>query len=229
MNRKFINLAVFSIITLLFFCASAQAVTKPKFATPKGAEISDGETSPIRESLDRRYRFSKKWQSELGVFGGDYLGDEWKNTWDAGARYYLHISNTFSVGASYIYSPIRAHSTTPFGASLTTNNSHLFDAELMLSNDCAFRSGHTIIECDLFLTLGVGSMYINHLWKPAGVLGGGMKIYTPVPWFAVRFDVNTVLHPTPVPGGDTFNSDLVMNLGLSFLLPAKKTDEMAPQ
>lgn len=166
----------------------------------------------------------KKWQSEINIFGGDYIGDEWLNTWDVGGKYFLHLNNTFALGPSYLYSPIRASSGSTFGQGLKTKNTHQVNAEMMISNDTVMRMGDDILECDLFLTLGTGAMYINEGWEPLGVLGGGLKIYTPVDFFAVRFDVNGYFHPTPEPPGSTFNSDVAMNLGVSFIFPTNKSE-----
>ena len=66
-------------------------------------------------------------------------------------------------------------------------------------------------------------MWINRVWEPLGIVGGGMKIYMPPPWLAIRFDVNSVLHSTPKPEGDSFNADVMFNLGISFLFPIHRS------
>jgi hypothetical protein len=198
---------------------TGQAEAKADAATKEGGPLLN------QTILDRRYRFAKKFQSEFGIFGGDYLGDEWYNTWDVGARYYFHLNNDFAVGAEYFYSPIRADGTGNFGKSLTTKTTHTVTGAFIYSNDAGFRAGNSIVECDLMLTVGGGMMEINGQWKPTALIGGGIKIYTPLPWFAVRFDVNSYLHPTPKPGGNAFNADMAINLGFSFLAPIKKTEE----
>ncbi|MFA5812884.1 MAG: hypothetical protein WC956_11245, partial [bacterium] len=106
-----------------------------------------------------------------------------------------------------------------------TNTTHTINAQVMISNDAAFRSGNSIIECDLFLTLGGGTMQINRSWKYLIEIGGGMKVYMPIPWLAVRFDVASYLHPTPKPTGNSFNADLAINAGVSFLLPVHKVSD----
>ncbi len=192
-------------------------------------ERSDAEAikSEIRDKLyDRRYRFSKRHQSEISIFGGDYLGDEWLNNWDVGARYYFHLNNAFALGAEYMYNPIRADDSGVFGQSLKTEFAQTVTAQLMYSNDAAFRSStKSVLEADLILTVGGGAMEINRVWEWVAVIGGGIKVYTPVPWFAVRFDVNSYMHPTPKPTGDAFNADLVMNVGFSFLFPKRPVEE----
>ena len=175
----------------------------------------------LHEALDRRYRFSKHLQSEASLYGGDFLGDETHNSWDVGAKYYLHLNNTFAIGAAYAYTPIYTDFSSTFGKSLRTKKQHIIDGEMMIANDAAFRAGNSIVECDLFLTIGAGTMWINRHYEPLGVIGGGLKIYTGVPWFALRFDVNTYIHPTPNPTGDTINADMSINLGASFLFPQR--------
>jgi hypothetical protein len=191
---------------------------------PKAEEKSEKPIPSLCEALEQRHPHHKNFQSEFSIFGGDYLGDEWLNTWNAGGKYYMHLSNMFAVGAEYFYSQIRANGNTTFGQSLKTNDSNTLDVQLMIANDTAFLSGRSIIDCDLFLTLGVGSMEINDIWEWTAIVGGGLKIYTGIPWFAVRFDVNSYLHPTPKPTGDSFNADITMTLGVSFLLPSRTLD-----
>ena len=193
-------------------------------AAPASGEALPDDGMGIAKSLDRRYRYPRRLQSELSVFGGNYLGDEWLNTWDAGARYYLHINEVFAVGTSYTFSEMRVSADSSFGKSLTSKMTHLADAEVMIGNDCAFRAGKSVIDCDLFATLGVGGMWINRSWQPLGIIGGGMKIYLPVPWLAIRFDVDSVLHPTPKPEGDSFNADVMFNFGVSFLFPNRHAE-----
>lgn len=231
-------------VIFLACCVLIVCVASPLRADPPSKEIEQARAEEAKEAggeehvekveeeppslhktlLDRRYRFHKQWQSELGLLGGDYIGDAWLNTWDVGARYYLHLNNTFAIGAAYLYSPIRADSTSTFGQSLRTKHTHLIDGELRISNEAAFRAGDSIIECDLYLTLGGGAIYINRVWKPLALIGGGIKVYTPAPWFAVTFDVNSYLHPTPKPGGSSFNADMVINAGVAFLFPVRRVE-----
>jgi hypothetical protein len=230
-------------MVLLVASMPAHAITKRPPQAPKAeaAEEPAPEAAPeekakkavspereqaIREVFDREFRFSKKFQSELGFFGGSYLGDEWYNTWNIGGRYYLHLNNSIAFGTEYLYSPIRADASGDFGKSLTTNNMHTLTGAMMYSNGTAFRAGDSVVECDLILTVGGGAMQINRQWEPVALIGGGLKVYLPIPWFAIRFDVNTYLHPTPKPGGNSFNSDMLVNLGFSFLFPTK---EIAPK
>ncbi len=179
----------------------------------------------LDQAVERGARPSKKWQSEFNINGGDFLGDEWHNTWSVGAKYYLHINDTFAVGATYMYSPIITDWDSTFGRSLTTKQTHVIDGELMISNDAAFRSGKSIIEFDMYFTLGMGVFIINRKNEPVGMIGGGIKIYTPVPWLVPRIDVNTYIHPTPNLTGDVINADMGISGGVSFLFPVRKVEK----
>lgn len=229
---KFVLVSLLCVLSTVCLSLDALAMRAPRRAPAPVAEESTAAPEPAAGNpqsmgeriFDRGQLYSKKWVHELGVYGGDYLGDEWLNTWDAGARYYLHINRTFAVGANYTYSRIRAGSESAFGRSLTTKNQHIADAELLISNDCAFRAGKTIIDCDLFMTIGVGATRINEQWKWLALIGGGIRIYFPPPWVALRFDVNSPIHPTPKPGGDSINADVMFNLGVSFFFPTRRIE-----
>lgn len=239
MSFKFKHILILILSLFFFFSLIGPAsAMKPYKTNPLPAKPQNEATKPaaetktetkekpftLYEALEDRQLAPKRFQSEFNVFGGNYLGDEWYNTWDVGGRYFFHINNTFAVGAEYFYSPIRADSSGNFGESLTTKKTHTLTSQLMISNDAAFRSGNTILECDLFLALGAGSMQINKKWKPVGVIGGGIKVYPNLPWFAIRFDVNSYLHSTPKPGGDTFNADVAIDGGISFFFPTIKKE-----
>jgi hypothetical protein len=126
-----------------------------------------------------------------------------------------------AIGAEYSYSDLRADSSGDFGGTLTTHQNHLVFGALAFSNAAAFRAGETI-DCDLFFTIGGGAMTINRQWQWTAVVGGGIRVYLPVPWLAIRFDVNSYMHPTPKPGGDAFNADLALNAGVSFIFPNRE-------
>lgn len=192
-------------------------------------ENPDIKKHKISHELPSRHRLPKRFLNEFVVTGGNLLGDEWRNTWDLGGGYSLYFNKWFGVGAGYLYSPLVYDSNSTFGQSITTDATHTAHGELIINNECAFEAGKSLIECDLFMTLGGGAIQINKMWKYLILIGGGIRVYTPLEWLATRFDVTSFMHPTPNPTGDTFNSDIALNLGLSFFIPTsskkKRTDE----
>lgn len=181
----------------------------------------------VIHELPSKHRPVKHFLNEFVVTGGNSLGDEWRNTWDIGGTYSLYFNKTFGIAAGYLYSPLVYDANSSFGQSITTDATHSAHGELIINNECAFKAGNSLIECDLFMTFGGGAIQINDMWKFLILIGGGIRIYTPLEWFALRFDVTSFMHPTPNPAGNTFNSDIALNMGLSFFIPtSSKKKEM---
>jgi len=188
------------------------------------ARAAEGkELLPMPDVLEPEFRTKQPVQFELSPFAGSYLGNTAGQTWTAGMKTYVHANSTFSFGVRYAYAELLTDRTTRFGGSLTTNNLHVIAGETMISNDVAMRAGRSIMEVDFYLTLGVGVIYINADWQPTGVIGGGAKFYTPLPWLAFRVDVDNYAHYTDLPGGeDNFDFDVTFTGGVSILIPPKK-------
>lgn len=161
----------------------------------------------------------RRQQFEFSPYGGSYLGGTVGQSWVAGGRLYYHLNTTTAIGVNYAYSRLLTNRSSTFGKSLTDTNMHIPIAEMMLSNDAALRVGKTLIAMDFYLTLGTGAMWINRIWEPTGMVGGGVKIYTGKPWLAFRIDINNYLHFTPIPGNDQFDVDTLFIGGISFLAP----------
>lgn len=183
----------------------------------------------LKEYLKEGARFPKRHQHEFNVNGGAFLGDQSQSSWVVGGNYHFLINETWGVGAAYAYSPIRVDSNSSFGQSLRSKEQHFMDAELLISNDAAFRAGKHIIECDFYLTLGAGAVWINKEFEPMGVIGGGLRVYMPWTWLAVRVDVNNYLHYTPIATGDAFSADISMVAGVSFLFPKRQPPPLEPE
>ena len=141
--------------------------------------------------------------------------------------YTFYFNDTFGVAANYTYSKIYGDNSDIFESNLVNDDVHSAFGAIIFNNDTAFRAGKSIIQCDLFATLGGGGIQINNIWKYLLVIGGGIRVYTPIPWFAVRFDINSYMHPTPGPGGSAFNADILMNMGFSVMLPPRKMETKA--
>ncbi|HPW45970.1 MAG TPA: hypothetical protein PKU96_06340 [bacterium] len=214
--------------TVISLLIAAALFALPAHSLAKKSDQKHAGETPARhdlgESLKLKIQPSKKNMNELTFFGGNYLGDKWGNSWDIGGMYTFYFNDTFGVAANYAYSKIYGDSSDIFESNLANDNVHSVFGAVILNNDAAFRAGKSIIQCDLFATLGGGSIQINNIWKYLLVIGGGIRVYTPIPWFAVRFDVNSYMHPTPGIGGSAFNADILMNLGFSVMLPPRKIE-----
>ena len=170
--------------------------------------------------LDPHFRHRKTGQIELSPYGGSNLGASLSQTWIAGSRLYLHLNNTYAVGANYSFSKIGGAANRSMGGILEDDILHYLNLETMISNDVAMRVGNSLLEMDLYMTLGVGGIFINTEWQPMGLAGGGVKVYTGIPWLAVRVDVNNYIHPTQHKGSTAIDCDVTFTGGLSFLFPS---------
>jgi hypothetical protein len=204
-----------AVIIAIFSCGSSAFAFNDKEGMEEAISPAENEMH-----LGTRHRPDMHLMQEFFVFGGNYLGDEWRNTWDAGGGYSLYFTHTYGLGFEYVYSPLMYDSDSEFGRSLTTKNTNTVVAFALFNNECSFLAGKTVIECDLYGNVGGGTMQINKEWQPTAAIGGGIRIYTPLRWLAAKVEVMSFLHPTPKPTGDAFNADIAMNLVLSFILEA---------
>jgi len=176
-------------------------------------------------SWDGRENYRDGGENEFVIIGGDYLGENWKNTYYIGGAYFYHINDLIALGGQYFYSPIVVDKDTPFYQSLATSDTHTAVGLCMLNTPVAMRMDKRMFNMDFYFTLGAGAMRINRRWEPVGVIGGGTKFYFPVPWIALRLDINSYLHYTPMPGGKDFSGDVSLGGGISFLFPNRKRVE----
>ena len=202
----------------------------------EGSDSDQGETEKKKEvatvafgdrfgpSWDGRENYSDDLVHEFSITGGNYLGENWKNTYYIGGQYLFHLNDLFAFGAQYIYSPIVVDKDTPFYASLATEDTHIATALCQLNTPAAWRAGKGIYNMDFYFTLGVGAMQMNMMWEPVGVIGGGARFYFPVPWIAFRLDINSYLHMTPLGGRNELSGDVSMGGAISFIFPNKKRE-----
>lgn len=213
---------------LLLSCALSALAPRESSAapsTPTSRPAASPSSRPrvdlraIPPILDPEYRHRKRHQLELVTFGGTYLGASIKKSWLVGGRLFFHLNNMFALGASYGFQWTSVRSLSAGGPPLTNRYTHFLDAEVAISNDVAMRIGETLLEMDLYMTVGGGVVRLDGEWGPLGVLGGGVKLYTGLPWLAVRIDVNTLIHSVDHPSGAEVDADISFSLGLCFLLP----------
>jgi hypothetical protein len=165
--------------------------------------------------LDPELRHRKKHQIELALFGGTYTGPSLRKSWITGARSYFHLSNMFAVGGSYGFSRHAVNHYAGPSSQLEQRNTHYLSAEGAMSTDVAMRVGRSLLELDLYMTLGVGARQLDGDWGPLGVIGGGVKLYTGLSWLAVRIDVNNYLHRV----GGAVDMDISFAANVAFLFP----------
>jgi hypothetical protein len=201
------------VATAVVLTLTARAVS----AAP-GKELSQAQIRSVPPALDPAYRHRGTNQLELGLYGGTYLGAHLKKSWIAGARALFHLSDWLAVGAAYGYSHHAVNLLDGPADPLHERNAHYVTGEVAFATAVAMRLGRSVIPMDLSTRLGIGARQLNGEWGTLGLIGGGVKFYTGLPWFAVRIDVNNYLHSVQLaPGrGSAFDVDVSFALGLAF-------------
>lgn len=176
------------------------------------------------EVLNYESRNAKPTRNEIFIAIGDYYGDSLENSWLVNGEYMFHFTRHFGLGADFGYSRAdygeNASYATP--GFFTNKNIYILDATGQISFPAAYKMGKHVIETELYILLGGGTININSSYEPHGFIGGGMKIYTGKPWLAVRVDLRDTFHTINKPGGDNeFDQDLLFMAGLSFQIPPK--------
>jgi hypothetical protein len=211
-------LAGLSCLFLVGASRPARGAAPPPPPSPCVRPVPDPKAVP--PILDPRYRHQKRHQLELSPHGGSLLGRTIGSTFLAGVRARFHLGSMLSLGASYEVT--RLQSTAAFEVPPARRDLHFLLAEASLSNDLAMRLSSKLIALDLFLTVGLGATSLGGSWNVAGLVGGGVKFYTGLPWLAIRIDLSTLIHPTELgPSSSRVDADLALTGGLSFFLPAR--------
>lgn len=104
---------------------------------------------------------------------------------------------------------------------------HAVHGQLELPLISALRVGrHKVLPMDLFGEAGAGAIHLAERWQPLGVIGGGVRLYTRVPWLAVRIDALTYLHDTRREvGAPLLDTEVAFTLGLTVLVPRRSARE----
>lgn len=214
---------ILSILFIGFIFPSFQTSASDKSSDDvKNAEVSeaqDVDINAVPPILDPNYRHRKKHQFEFAPYGGAYLGNAIGQTWLIGTKVSYWLNNTVALGANYSYSRLLTNRGSPFGSILTDSNMQAINGQIVLTNDAALRVGDKLLELDFYMTLGMGSMYLNKTWELMGEIGGGVKFYTGIPWLAFRIDVDNYVHNVSQPGRDVIDFDFIISGGVSFLFP----------
>lgn len=195
---------------------------------PDGAEV--GEPPPAAEVtrsqevdlhavppiLDPRYRHRKSGQLDLQLFGGRLVGSSIGDGYLIGGRLQFWFVRMLAVGVTIGRGAMGSdHDFGEIGdTSITAVLGHL-----ELSNNAALKLGPNILEVDLFGRLGGGTWRLLEKWRPAGLIGGGIRIYFGLSWFAFRIDVTNHIHESPRPGGDQIDTDTLFAGTLVFFVP----------
>lgn len=171
--------------------------------------------------LDPQQRHLKQHQLELTGFVGTYLGARINKSWITGARAYYHLHRILALGGSYGFSQHGIDLSDQSAAPRLEGRTHYLTGEVAFSSDVAMRMGSALLEMDLYATLGAGARRLDNNWGLLGLVGGGVKFYTPLSWIAVRIDVNNYIHQISTPDRKTIEMDVSFALGISMLLPPR--------
>ncbi len=213
-NRHYSDSHFFILCRILFFSLNFFLIS-----------ISANAHSSLPEGLDFKTRKALPRWLEIEPFVGEYLGNRLDNSFVTGGRVGVRVSDAVSLGVELDYSRIQFDPASSFGSSVKNKNEYLGLGYFSYTLPILQRAGKAIQEADLFTTIGIGGMRINQQNRVVGMIGGGLKLYTSLPWLAVRFDVNTYLYSLPMPNGSKFADDWAFNVGPSFLFLPKKNSE----
>ena len=155
------------------------------------------------------------------MYIGDYLGDESANSWMFGGGYAYQFSDYLGASTIYTYHRIRPISNSQLANNFRSRDAHIITFAGILSNPLVLKVGKHGLSCDIFLNLGVGPGYFNAYWEPVGTVGGGLRAYISK-WVAIRFDVNTYIHPLRSGNTERVNADMGVMGGISILFPTRR-------
>lgn len=185
-------------------------------STAVGKEKAEDE---IPASLDYDRRNAVDHRFELSPYIGDYFGDKLNHTFIVGGDLTFNFNNMFGIVGNFSWTPASVDKTSALGAIFNQKNEWIYDGGLVINMPAVFRSKKTLVECDLYTTLGAGVVSINGGSHLGGFIGGGMKIRPNIKWFAIRVDIRDYFTSLDNPGGSDFENSLSLRVGPTFLLP----------
>jgi hypothetical protein len=177
------------------------------------------QSEEIPDALDFDRRKAHSMRLELSPYGGDFLGTKLNHSFVVGANFQVHITETLGIAGDFGWSKAEPDRTSPFGASVTNDNVYMMDGSFVVTMPAAFRSRKSLVEADLFTTLGAGVVRSNGSNHVGGFVGGGMTIRPNIKWFAFRAEVRNYFASVDNPAGSNFEYIVNFRLGPTFLLP----------
>ncbi len=186
------------------------------------SQASSSCTEQMPCGLGFNTRFAKSRWLELQPYVGEYLGNRSNNSWAAGGRFGIRVTDGLTVGAEFTYSYLEYSPTSSFGMTVTDRNVLISNVYASYAFPILQRAGKNLQEMDLFTTLGIGNIRINSQNNLNGLVGGGLRMYFKPGWFAIRFDVNTYMYSLKTASGSKFNDDWIFTAGPDFFLFPKK-------
>ena len=140
------------------------------------ATSSLAEETGIPGVLDYSVRRATITRNEFYLYAGDYYGDSLENSWLVGGEYMFHFTRHFGLGADFAYSKADFNENVFYSQAgfWTNDNVYIIDATGMINFPAAYRMGEKVIEADLYILLGGGTINLNSSYEPHGFIGGGM-------------------------------------------------------
>jgi len=195
---------------------AAAAASSPNGAYAQDADGDAPAATGDATLLDAAMRHRKGAQLDMQMFGGRLTGSSIGDAYLLGGRLQFWMLRILAIGATAGYGQLGDDH--DFGEDRQTAIVPVL-GHLELSNDAALRLGSTWLEVDLFARLGAGAWMLLDRWGPAGVVGGGIRMYFGLSWLALRIDVANHIHESRRPQGAQVDFDTLFSWGLVFFLP----------
>lgn len=173
----------------------------------------------IPDALDFDRRKASNRRFELSPYGGDFLGDKLNHSFVIGGNLQFNFTPTLGIAGDFAWSPSDPDRTSAFGATVADDNVYMMDGSFVVTMPSVFRSGKSMVEADLFTSLGAGVVRFDGSNRIGGFVGGGMKIRPNISWLAFRVEIRNYFAAVDNPVGGDFEYILNVRLGPTFLLP----------
>jgi len=156
---------------------------------------------------------------EIGPMIVPYYGDVLETSVLYGSRFNYHLTQAWSLGSTVMYGDSIYDNASPVISGRNSNTHLIYDGHFMYSIPAALRISNDIpLEADMYTILGAGEEYIGGDRHITILVGGGLKMYTGIPWLAVRIGIRDYFYKLNVGGSNKTVDDLLMMIGVSILL-----------